>query len=304
MRMRWLVLCLAAAVPAAASGQELAYSGSFQFSSGSYIFTEPTRTYSFQNGLSLTAGPFRISGSVPVIIQNSNAVTVVGGATLPTGGTGAGAVGGREDGQQVPMGHGGPNRSLLGPEAALLSVVGASVEDAALDSLVEGPGPYETTLGDPFLSSGLTLYSGFGFVRSLDLVSSVKVPLNDLDSGVGTGEWDYGIGASTALAVAGVFVFADATYWHYGDLAELALQDGVTLGGGLAVPVSSRVWISAMGSRSNRIIATAEPASSVSAGISYRTAGGTSWSILAGTGLSETAAGVVVSLGWRVDLGG
>jgi hypothetical protein len=131
--------------------------------------------------------------------------------------------------------------------------------------------------------------------------ASAKAPLNDLESGVGTGEWDYAIGGTAALAVLGAFVFLDAAYWRYGDLPEIELQDGLSLGAGIGVPVSRRVWISAMASRSSRILATTEPPSSVAAGVSFQ-AGGVGWSLMAGTGLSESAGGLSVSVGWRVPL--
>lgn len=317
MRPLHLLLCLTAVVAAGAaavSAQEVAYSGSLQFATGTYIFTEPTRTYSLQNGLTLTAGPFRLSGSVPLILQNSGAVTVVGDATLPTGGTGYTAVGDRQGGQNVPMGgHGSGRRpSILSPAirtgdgAFAGDVVDATAlaADVVADSIVEAPGPYELTVGDPFLTSALELFTGAGTLRTLEVVASVKVPLNGLDSGVGTGEWDWGAGAAATVAIGPVFAFTDLTYWWYGDLPGLELQDGISAAAGLGVPISRRVWASAMASRSNRILATAEPASSLSVGLSVATGTGTSWTLLAGSGLSETSAGFNVSLGWRLALGG
>jgi hypothetical protein len=49
----------------------------------------------------------------------------------------------------------------------------------------------------------------------------------------------------------------------------------------------------------NRIIATADPAVTVSVGLSYRASQSSSGSATAGGGLSETAADVMASLGWR-----
>jgi hypothetical protein len=192
----------------------------------------------------------------------------------------------------VPMGPGGPNRSV---------VAGVMVDAmaAAEDSTVQTPGRYEVSVGDPLLSAGLELFRGLGLVRSLELTASAKPPINDLESGVGTGEWDVGAGGATVLGIGRVLAFLDVAYWRYGDLAELELRDGASWAGGLAVPLTRVLSATVFAAGTNRIIATADPALSMAVGLSYRgwTSGSASGS--AGGGLSETAADVTASVGWR-----
>jgi hypothetical protein len=295
MKFVRLLLVLAAVhtgAATAAPAQDLAYSGSVQFASGSYIFTEPTRTLSLYNGIMWSAGRVRLTGSIPVILHSSGALTLVGGAYVPTGGTGHGAVGERSHGQKVPMGSGGPRRS---GGSGFLSYETAD----ASDSTVQAPGSYEVSIGDPLVSAGLELFRGVGLVRSLELTASAKPPINDLESGVGTGEWDVGAGGATVLGIGRVLAFVDVNYWRYGDLPELELHDGVSWAGGLAVPVTRALSATVFAAGTNRIIATADRALSVSVGLSYRASGASSGSVAAGGGLSETAADVVASLGWR-----
>lgn len=296
--LRLAVVTATQLAPAAA--QDVSYAGSIQYATGSYIFTEPTHTLSLQNGLTATFGRLRLGAAIPAILQNSGAVTIVGGTYLPTGGEGSGAVGTRQPGTKVPMGPGGPRHSLLpGPNLyALLPGQDLYVQQVASDSVVEEPGSYVLSAGDPLLSSGLELLRGRSWLRFLELNVNAKAPLNDLASGVGTGRWDFGAGGTVVTALGRLLAIVDVSYWWYGDLPELELQDGVSWGASLAMPVSRSVSLTAAAIGSNRIIQTAEPARSVSGGLLYRLSPRSSLSFSAGAGLSETSPAVSFSLGW------
>ncbi len=280
---------------APAAAQSLSYTGSVQYSTGRYIFTEPTQTWSFQNGFTLAFGGLRLSATIPAIVQNSGAVTMVGGTYLPTGGEGNGAVNTRQPGQRVPMTPGGPRHSLLpGPDLYATQVVG--------DSVVEEPGSYTLYAGDPLLSGALQLFRGRALIRSLELNVSAKAPLNDVTSGVGTGRWDIGAGGTIVTGVGRLLAIVDVSYWRYGDLAELELRDGVSWGASLGLPVSRSVSLTAMAIGSNRIIQTAEPARAVSMGVLYRLSPRSSLFMSAGRGLSETSPDMTLSFGWWQSL--
>lgn len=286
---------VAAAQVVPAEAQELSYAGSMQFSTGSYIFTEPTRTLSLQNGINATFGGLRLSAAIPAILQNSGAITIVGGTVLPTGGEDHGAVGSRQGGQSVPMSPGGPRHSLLpGPDLY--------VQQTATDSVVAEPGSYTLSAGDPLLSGGLALYQGRTWLRSLELSVHAKAPLNSLHSGIGTGRWDFGAGTNVAAALGSVLAVLDLSYWWYGDLAELELRDGLSWGASLGLPVSRSVSLTAMAFGSNRVIQTAEPARAVSVGLIYRLSPRASLSVSGGVGLSETSPDASLSLGWLLTL--
>lgn len=90
------------------------------------------------------------------------------------------------------------------------------------------------TVGDPFFSASGEVYSGTGFLRSLRAQASTKIPLQGLDSGVGTGAWDSGLGGSALMDMGGMYLFADLGYWWYGDLPDLQLDNGLTYGLGLS----------------------------------------------------------------------
>jgi hypothetical protein len=305
VRAGLLVLALVAAplTTAAARAQEVTYSGSLQYASGSYIFTRTIQTFTLQNGLAVRLGHFRLDGSVPVIMQNSGAVSLVGGVPIPTGGSSHGAVAGRGKGERIPSGSGSGRG---GSNALLASAFDPFWPTAATasDSIIEETTAYQVSLGDPLVSGALDVFQGSGVFRSLSVRASAKVPLNDLDSGVGTGEWDYGVSASGVVGLGPAIGLVDVSYWWYGDLPLLELRDGPSWGAGLALPISRSVWASGLVSGTTRIVETAEAPLSFSLGLSYSRPGFGSLSLLAGAGLSETAPDFTASVGWRRSLAG
>lgn len=158
------------------AAQQVTYTGSLSYSTGSYVFLDRTRWLWLSHGLTLRAGPASLSASLPVIAQNSGIVSFVAGQPVPTGGEHSGAVGARRGGR---IGSGGPGGGL-----------------GATDSMVVFRDAYEVQVGDPLMFGCVEAYSGLGPVRSVSVQAAAEAPLRTLESGVGTGEWDFGAGAS------------------------------------------------------------------------------------------------------------
>lgn len=273
------------------AAQQLGYTGSVGLSTGDYIFTERTTSISFYNGLDVRAGRFRLSAGIPVVVQNSAALTAVGGMMLPTGGPDYRAVRDRSPGAKVPMRKGAGSGSMSGMSAAIV----------AGDTIV-GPSGYETNLGDPVLHAGLELVGGVGALRSLEITFGAKAPLNDLDSGVGTGEWDYGGGAGVTLSAERVLLFADASYWHYGDLPEMPLRDGVGGSAGIGLPVGPRGSLLVSVSGGQSVVPGLDGYASIDAMGAYHVSPVASLSAGIGAGLTESSPGLTLQLGWHVVL--
>lgn len=293
-----LILAAAAWTAAAAGAQEVSYAGSFHYASGSYIFTRTIHTFTLQNGLALRMGNVRLDVTIPVIVQNSGAVSLVGGVPVPTGGSGHGAVGRRAKGERLPAGTGRGGSS----DVMLATVVDPAGTGA--DEVTEDSAAYRTSVGDPMVSGTLDLLGGTGLVRTLALRATAKVPINDLDSGVGTGEWDYGVGASGVVGLGRVVGLLDVAYWWYGDLPLLELRDGLSWGLGVGLPLAGPVWGSALLAGSTRLVNTAEAPLSLSLGISANHGRLGFVSLTAGIGLSETAPGITASIGVRRSVSG
>lgn len=285
-RFRWGMVAVAAlfavvtAVPL--SGQEVRYNGSLQYSMGSYIFAQRTHSFYLLSGLGVSAGRLQLDANIPLILQNSGVVSYVGGGALPTGGRDHRAVRTREPGSTVPGRRGSGS--------------------AAADS-VEFSDEFGVEIGDPtFFGSG-EIYSGTGLLRSINLSARTKIPLTDLDSGVGTGEWDYSVGGSVALIAGRVFFFGDLSHWWFGDLPELELQDGFAYGLGTGVPVmEGRGSLLATVTGAESAIRTAE--APMTLGMSFGLTVGESRQLSTGMtfGLSESSPDLGLSLGWSTGL--
>lgn len=287
---------MAIALPAMA--QELAYTGSVHMATGEYLFTERTTSFAFLNGLALTQGRFRLSATIPLYSQNSTAVSFVNGIPVPTGGPEAIAVREREPGKKVPMGsgRGGHSGDRMGP----------ALQTGQLDATdtVTSPGSYSTEVGDPTLQAGFELLRGNGAMRTLGVYGVAKAPLADVESGLGTGEWDFGGGANLGFGGASAFLFADVSYWVNGDLPDLPLRNtvnyGVTVGRWLG---SGRWSLSASLLGASSMIEGVDAPVSVGIGFGYSAARGRMFSGSVGAGLTESAADVSSYVGWRLPLG-
>ena len=287
-RAALLLAIVLATTASAAHAQELSWTGSVSYANGSYIFDATTHSFLLSNGLRLTAGSVDFSASIPFVIQNSSLVTVVGGATLPTGGEDSGAVGNRQPGETIGTGRGSGSGGSGGPSA---------------DSVVTYRDEFTWELGDPFFSAGVNVYEGRGFIRSVRAQASTKAPLRDLDSGVGTGEWDFGASGSAFASVGSTYVFVDVGYWWYGDMPDLELVDGLTYGAGV-----SRTFLDGKGSvmasflGATAAIETMDRPASVGLSFGYIPELGRSFSTGLTLGLSESSPDISVYAGWTLKV--
>lgn len=285
-----------------AEAQEVTYTGSLQYSTGSYVFTERTHSFYLMTGLSARGRGFEVDASIPFIVQNSRLITYVGNAPLPTGGPDHLAVRRREPGAGIPTRRGGgTGRSGMGRSGGLAraTLPGAA---QATDSVTYAD-DYSGRLGDPFLEGALEIAPGDGFLRSLRLKAGTKAPLADLDSGVGTGEWDYLAGGSVMFAVGGLYFFADVGWWWLGDLPDLELRDGPSYGLGIGKAVfdgRSSLLFTLAGARASIVTVDAPLIAGVSLG--HDLGQGRSLSLGASVGLSEASPDLSVLLGWALEL--
>lgn len=262
--------------PHPACGQVVAYNGSLLFATGDYIFSERTQTLFLFNGVTGSMGRFRVSASVPVILQSTPWVSYAGGGMIPSGG-----MEGSEVNRQM-RGHGGRQGSVV------------LADTVAYESL---------GIGDPLLGAGLELVRGGPVAPSVTLSVQAKVPLADVDRGFGTGEWDYGGGLALARPIAAALVLVDLTYWWMGDLPELELKDA--LGYSLAVGWSlgrGRYGLLASYSGYTEIVEGSDPPAQLGLGLSVLLGDGKSLVGNAALGLTSSAPDVSLSIGWRLPL--
>lgn len=265
-----------------ACGQQVDYNGSLSYSTGSYIFIDRTHSLWLSSGLTLRAGAATLSASLPVIAQNGSIVSFVAGQPIPTGGESSGAVSGRGSGKIGSRGSGG---------------------QTGRDSTVVFRDTYEVQVGDPLISAGIEAFSGMGLIRSFLVQGSAKAPLRALESGVGTGEWDFGAGASLVVGRGYTLVFGDVTYWWFGDLPDLELAGSLFYSVAVSRAVMdarASLMVSLAGSTS--VMETVDPPLSVGSAFLYSLREGRSVSFGANIGLTEGSPDFSTYLGWSLGL--
>jgi len=287
------------AAPALLQAQELTWSGSVDYAAGSYVFDERFTTFSLFNSLSWRGGRLSLTGSLPIVAQNGTAISLVAGVPIPTGGPDNGTVARRQSGQTI----GG--RSGRGPRgtARRASFAAAVAADTLTDSLtVAGTGSYEVRVADPTFGATFTAFEGEGALRALDIAGWAKAPVATVESGVGTGAWDYGAGASLTLGAGETLLFADATWWVLGDMPDLVLEDALFYSGAVGRRLGRDWSMLASVAASTRIVASVDPPVSVGLSLSRGVGRRASFSAGASVGLSESASSIAVNLGWSTNL--
>jgi hypothetical protein len=266
-----------------AIGQNISYSGSVQYASGSYYFTERTGSLYFNNGMGVSGEYVSVYINIPLVLQNTPWVSYsVGGVGwLPSGGPHNGLV----DSAAGSMGSRRGNRRIDLGSTDTLSFAQAH-------------------FGDPSLSGRFKLFESTGGRTSLNGTVGIKFPLTDPNSGFGTGAWDMGTGLAFAQRFQyGWLIFASGSYWRLGDMDELDFNNifsyGISLGrsyrGGKLMAV-----VNIYGS--TQVIDVVDPPVSAGAGIGIQLSTKVNINSHSQFGLTESASDFSIGLGWSVNL--
>lgn len=283
--MRWVPVVLGLATAGPLPAQTLHYEGSAGLTTGTYIFTTRTSSWSIGTGAALGVGPLTFRASLPMFYQNTSLVAVAGPGYVPTGGSSGSAVS-----------RGSSRRASL---AAPLFDQAAEAQTEPLATPTSAVTGYRWAAGDPFV--GVTAMAPRLGPVGLIVGVTAKVPVTDTAS-AGTGAWDVG-GSISLVAALGprVLLGADAGYWFMGDAPTLVLENPVVFGGTVSVLAGGRWGLSAGVSGATATIAGYGP-SVVAVVSALRLTGAGSVGISATAGLTETAPDVGVMLTWRVGL--
>lgn len=279
----WAALVVSAA---GLSAQEATWFGGASWATGSYIFDRSSNTFMLSNGLRLKMGAVDVGVSVPLTAYDGGLLTtVVQGVVLPTGGSQHEQIADRQPGETM-----GTMRGRMG--------------GSTQDSILVFDDAYSVAVGDPYLTANGQIHSGMGALRSVSLSAAAKVPVTDPDSGLGSGAWDFGAGASAIVAAGRTLVLADLSYQWVGDLPELELQDGLAYTLGFSRPAfsgSGSILLAVAGM--SAVVEDMEAPVSVLASLGRSTDGGAFVSLGVGIGLTESAPDFSVNLGWSVPIG-
>ena len=301
VRRALAVVALLAAAASSAAAQDLTWTSSLGYAAGEYIFSETTRSFTFSNGLDVRFSRVRLSASLPLVYQNTTAIALVHGVPVPTGGPESDAVRRRQADSTIQMRRQGLGGNGQGGGSGSVVPWSPSNQTEAVDTIA-GPGDYQLEVADPLFSTAIELLDGGGWIRSLQVAGFAKAPVASIESGVGTEAWDFGGGVSLAAGNARFLLFADATWWSYGDMPDLELEDGLSYGVGVGVSASEKLMMIASFSGMGRIVPTADPYASLAAAASYEVMEGKRISAGAGVGMTESASDLTLFLGWSAAL--
>lgn len=265
--------------------QTLYYSGSLQYATGSYFFTERTGSFYFSNSLGVSSDQLSLYVSIPLIYQNTPWIsyTKTGAGLLPTGGPQSKLVDRR---RQQASGNGSGNR-----------------RNAIDPGLADTTSFSEAHIGDPSVSANIQLWSSRSGQTNITSNWGLKFPLVDEDSGFGTGGWDIGGGLSWSQRFGQSYLLMiSGMYWYLEDMDELDLNNLLSYSAAVGRTFSDGKLlgtVSLMGS--TEIIDEVDPPINVGAGLNYRVSTATNLNTNILFGLTESASDVSIGVGCSIN---
>jgi hypothetical protein len=263
-----------------AKAQNIRYTGSLQYASGSYYFTERTGSLYFNNGISISGDKSSISVSLPFIAQNTPWVSNVGTGILPTG---------------------GPKNSMVGNN----STGGKGKGNKKIDLGTPDTLSYtKANFGDPSLSASIELFTTDNKTGTLSANGGIKVPLANPQKGFGTGKWDWGGGLSWSQHITPKTIFlTSGMFWMLGDMDDLDFNNIATYSAALGQSFRDGKWMGVISfSGITKIIDNVDPPLTVGTGINMQTSNKISLNSNLSFGLTESASDLSIGLGWSMKL--
>ncbi len=175
---------------------------------------------------------------------------------------------------------------------------------AAIDPLTGGLLDVEshaTGFGDPLIRVDLRVLNDRPRGLQIGVAGSVKLPVVDAASGLGTGKADVGIGGSLFKAAGGTSVFADLLFWKYGDPEGVAFQDSLSYSVGVGRMIGRGRWSAmlALAGFSRGIDSGAAPLQ-LNASVLALASRHQSLALTAGVGLNDASGDFSLGASWRV----
>ena len=242
------------------SAGEWSLSTGFQTYRGKYIYANVASTLYLWGGLNYRTSRFSFSATLPVIGQNSGGITAAGRMIMPDGG--------REWHQ---------TESHMGEHGGMFMAEGSSA-------------PMEFGVGDVYLFGEWLLFQSLAARRSLSVSAQAKIPTASTVPLYGTGQFDFGFGATLRQGWRSYQFLLSGNYLNLGDPDGLVYRNPVYVGVGAGKFFGGGKWsLMAYYEQYSEILSGISPPKQASVTAFYRATPGRSFSIGVQKGFSESS---------------
>ncbi len=247
--------------------------GYLQYSQGDYIFGSNTATFYLVPGLRYEARGWNFSAILPVVSQNNNLVTQVGGILVPHGGS-------------SNMGGMG-NSGAMSTTGSMSNIVGLGDLFLSGEYQIVHPDFDQTQAGSPTLGVDI----------------QVKVPTASTAHNFGTGKFDFGSSINYRQMFGTFVVMANAGYIVLGKPAGVEFNNPFTYGGGVGKFFNNEDFsVALMYQGYTAVLSGYPPPDQASLGLNYKVSSGVIGAVVFSKGLTNTALSFGVTGGFRWSL--
>jgi len=185
--------------------------------------------------------------------------------------------------------------------AVTLPFVRTETTPVTTDGTTPAAASTNSGIGDPLLRLDVRLLHDPARGLQLGLAGAVKVPFVDATTGRGTGEADYGVGASAFSTLHRTSFMADVLFWKYGDPDDVDFTNTWSYSVGVA-QVLGTGRVSAIGSISgfSSGISDQPPPVSLNVGVLSLVGRRQSLAVSASVGLNDSTSDFSIGASWRI----
>ena len=162
----------------------------------------------------------------------------------------------------------------------------------------------EYGIGDIYLYGNAKLLGKTHKFSGVFLNSQIKIPIANIEKGLGTGEYDYGLNLLLKKSLKSFNLFSDIGFLVIGDSEDFTYNDPLTWGAGIGKSFrNGRYSTSVYYQQYSKIFDAYEPPRQISLGINYRLNKGIILSLAGIKGFSEISPNVGLngSILWAIN---
>lgn len=250
-----------------------------QTTEGQYIFESKSKAKYLTFGLLSKGDRWALSINIPYVYQQNSSFTQISEEVVSSGG-------------MDQTGHGMNNGNHNQNSDEIIEIENTIFPDPEYGN------------GDIYLFGNIKLLGKTRKTSGIYLNSQVKIPIANIEKGLGTGKYDYGLNLSFEQSVNSFIFFSDIGFLVIGDTEDFTYNDSLTWGVGIGKNFKSGRYSTLIYYQQySKIYDDYEPPRQISLGINYKINPRMILSLAGSKGFSETSpdAGLRGSIQWRIN---